>query len=194
MDLKQWYVPRGRMDRRTWWMHYTLPLAGLSLLALLADQALGLGRIGFTTTTSAASFVYEPGFFALVTSLLTVVPSIAAHVTRLHDRNMPAWWLLLAFIPVVGGLGLFVLLAFVPGNPGPNRYGPPPGQPAGWQAPGQAPPAWGQPQQGWGQPQQGWGPPAAGPSTTPSWSPQPSAGAQPPLGPEDDPDWGRPRT
>ena len=186
MDLKQWYVPRGRMDRRTWWLHYTLPLAGLGLLALIADQALGFGSIGFTTTATATSFVYEPGFFAVVTSLATLVPSIAGHVTRLHDRNMPAWVLLLAFVPYIGGLALFVLLGCLPGNPGPNRYGPPTGQPGG-SVPGAETSSWGQPQASWGLPPSG-----------PGRAPQPPAG-QPagyehPRGPEDDPDWGRPRT
>jgi hypothetical protein len=41
MGLGEWYLRRGRIDRRTWWLHYTLPIFGLSLLANLADAALG---------------------------------------------------------------------------------------------------------------------------------------------------------
>ena len=54
-------------------------------------------------------------------SLGTLLPSIAVGVRRLHDLDKSGWWLLLAFIPVIGGL---VLLYFLvqPGTPGPNRF------------------------------------------------------------------------
>ena len=41
MDFWQWYVRRGRIDRRTWWLQYALPIGLLSVLALMADVALG---------------------------------------------------------------------------------------------------------------------------------------------------------
>jgi uncharacterized membrane protein YhaH (DUF805 family) len=122
----QWYVRRGRIDRRTWWLHYTLPLAVLSVLGLFADLAIGnsdLDRI------AAGSSPYGPLVLAVV--LLTAPASISASVARLHDRGMPAWWLLLGLAPYVGGLALLVLNGFLPGDPQPNRYGPPHGWPMG---------------------------------------------------------------
>ena len=41
MSLGQWYVSRGRITRRTFWLHYVLPLIALSVLAEVADLAAG---------------------------------------------------------------------------------------------------------------------------------------------------------
>jgi uncharacterized membrane protein YhaH (DUF805 family) len=121
----QWYVRRGRIDRRTWWLQYTAPLAALSLLALLAD--LSSGSTSSLLAVAAGQESFGPAF--QVVALLTTPASISASATRLHDRGMPAWWLLLAFVPFVGPLVLLVLNGFLRGDGGPNRYGPPTGAP-----------------------------------------------------------------
>jgi uncharacterized membrane protein YhaH (DUF805 family) len=58
-------------------------------------------------------------------SLALIVPSISSQVTRLHDRDHSAWWLLFGLIPVVGGL-LLVQTGFLPGTAGPDKCRPPP--------------------------------------------------------------------
>jgi len=120
VSLWQWYVRRGRIDRRTWWLQYSLPLALLTLLALAADVSLGNTDLDAVALGSASP--YGPLVLAVV--LLTAPASISASATRLHDRGMPAWWLLIGFVPVVGGLALLVLNGFLKGDAGPNRYGP----------------------------------------------------------------------
>ena len=128
VGLGEWYVRRGRIDRRTWWLHYTLPIAGLGLLANLADASLGYPVFSTTVDTGSVWAVFG-GPLTTVVSLLTIVPSISSSVTRLHDRGHSAWWLLWALVPLVGWLVLFVQNGFLAGHPVPNRYGPPPGQP-----------------------------------------------------------------
>jgi uncharacterized membrane protein YhaH (DUF805 family) len=32
MDFTHWYVSRGRITRRTWWLHHALVFAGLTML------------------------------------------------------------------------------------------------------------------------------------------------------------------
>jgi uncharacterized membrane protein YhaH (DUF805 family) len=122
----QWYVRRGRIDRRTWWLHYTVPLAVLSGLALLADVALGNSSLA---GIAAGAEDFGPVFDTVV--LLSTPASISASATRLHDRGMPAWWLLLGLVPVVGPVALLVLNGFLRGDGGPNRYGPALGSPYG---------------------------------------------------------------
>jgi uncharacterized membrane protein YhaH (DUF805 family) len=53
--------------------------------------------------------------------LAVFLPGLAVGARRLHDIDRSGWFLLLAFIPIVGWL---VLLYFMvqPGTPGPNRY------------------------------------------------------------------------
>jgi uncharacterized membrane protein YhaH (DUF805 family) len=55
-------------------------------------------------------------------SLAVLVPSIAVAVRRLHDTGRSGWWLLIAFVPLIGGL---VLLVFYvqDSQPGSNPFG-----------------------------------------------------------------------
>ena len=58
-------------------------------------------------------------------ALAVVIPSIAVGIRRLHDTNRSGWWLLIAFIPLIGTIILIVFFATA-GDPGGNRHGPPP--------------------------------------------------------------------
>ena len=129
MGLGEWYVRRGRINRSTWWLHYTLPLAGLGLLAAIADAALGYPVFASTVDTGDA-WAYLGGPLSTVVSLLTIVPSISSSVARLHDRGHSACWLLWMLLPLVGWLVLFVQNGFLAGQPVHNRYGYPPRQAA----------------------------------------------------------------
>jgi len=55
-------------------------------------------------------FLLVWGLMALF-GLVTVVPSIALGVRRLHDTNQSGWLHLVTFIPYVGSIILIVLLA-----------------------------------------------------------------------------------
>jgi uncharacterized membrane protein YhaH (DUF805 family) len=55
-------------------------------------------------------------------SALLMWMALATNIQRLHDRNMSGWWLLLIFVPVLGPLALLVIVGFLPGTSGPNRY------------------------------------------------------------------------
>jgi len=54
-----------------------------------------------------------------------LVPSLAVSVRRLHDTGRSGFWLLLAFVPLIGGLVLLVFEA-LDSQPGDNQYGPNP--------------------------------------------------------------------
>jgi uncharacterized membrane protein YhaH (DUF805 family) len=126
VTFSEWFVCRGRISRQTWWLRYALPIAGLALLAALADVSLG-----YPTFTVAPDGVveYVGGPVSTAISLLTVVPSISSTVTRLHDRGHSAWWLLWFLLPLVGMIVLLVQNGFLRGDGGPNKYGPATGQP-----------------------------------------------------------------
>jgi uncharacterized membrane protein YhaH (DUF805 family) len=126
MNIGQWYVSRGRITRRTYWMHYVLPLLGISVLATVLDLALGFSELETSTTSTSASASLGMGPIAIVVGLLTLVPSISSLVTRLHDQGKSAVWLLFLLLPIIGWIVLIVLAGAVPSTPGPNKYGPPP--------------------------------------------------------------------
>jgi len=99
-------------------------LAGASQEAV--DEALlasisGLGGLGL-------------GLYGLF-ALAVFIPSIAVTVRRLHDRDMSGWWYLgfgvASLVPFVGFLAslAFLVVLFMPGTPGSNRFGPDPKNP-----------------------------------------------------------------
>lgn len=59
------------------------------------------------------------GIFLLVVGV-SLVSHLALTVKRLHDINRSGWFALLFLI---GDFLVYLLLCFVPGTPGPNRYG-----------------------------------------------------------------------
>jgi uncharacterized membrane protein YhaH (DUF805 family) len=121
----QWYLRRGRISRRTWWLHYTLPLTVLSVLASLADASFGFADVATAGGPPPAVQVGTGGPFAVLVTLLTVVPTISSTVARLHDRGHSAWWLAWLLVPFVGFVVILVQNGFLRGDGGPNRYGPP---------------------------------------------------------------------
>ena len=131
MSLAQWYVSRGRIDRSTWWLRYTLPILLLSVLATVTDLTFGYTEWNDLAPADGSLGSSGSGPFVTLVALLTLVPSVSSTVTRLHDRGHSAWWLLLALVPVVGVLVLLVMTGFLRGHGGPNRYGPPPRAPQG---------------------------------------------------------------
>lgn len=66
-----------------------------------------------------------PGILLALYSLATFIPNLAVAVRRLHDQDKSGWWILIGFVPFIGGIWLLVLY-FMDGTPGPNRFGPDP--------------------------------------------------------------------
>jgi uncharacterized membrane protein YhaH (DUF805 family) len=119
-DLKRWLSFDGRIGRQTWWLHYVLVIFGCSVaiqivLAIIAavDFTGGLITLVFTIP-------------AILIGLAFIWPALAGYIKRLHDRDMSGWWLLIAFIPGIGGLALLIICGFLKGTAGPNRFGPDP--------------------------------------------------------------------
>jgi uncharacterized membrane protein YhaH (DUF805 family) len=125
VTFSEWYLCRGRISRQIWWMRYQLPIAGLAILAAIADASLGYSL--FTPDPGVVEFLGGPVSTAI--GLLTAVPCISTTVARLHDRGHSAWWLLWFLLPPLGAVVLLVQNGFLRGDGGPNKYGPPTRQP-----------------------------------------------------------------
>ena len=54
--------------------------------------------------------------------LAALIPGIAVTIRRLHDSDRSGWWMLVALIPLLGALGLLVLMV-LPGTQGANQFG-----------------------------------------------------------------------
>ena len=64
-------------------------------------------------------------WLSYIYSVALLVPGIAVGVRRLHDIGKSGWWLLISFIPLIGGIWLIILMA-KEGDPGNNAFGPDP--------------------------------------------------------------------
>lgn len=99
----------GRARRREYWTFF--------LFNLLI--AIALGALDAVIGTGGASGI---GLLGGLYALAALVPGIAVAVRRLHDTHRSGWWLLIAFVPIVGAIVLLVFLATA-GDAGSNAYG-----------------------------------------------------------------------
>lgn len=113
----------GRIPRRTYW-----------LWALASGLVIGivvgiLGAIIGPSVDPQTGAVSGGGLFSIIVFLL-YIPMIwiglALGVKRWHDRGKSGWWVLIALIPIVGGIWTFVECGCLRGTVGPNQFGPDP--------------------------------------------------------------------
>jgi len=68
------------------------------------------------------SAAFYPALYLFAAFITVAYAQLAVYAKRFHDRGKSAWWVLIAFVPLIG----FLELGMLPGDPGPNTYGPPP--------------------------------------------------------------------
>lgn len=90
-------------------------LAGLLLLVI---QMFLLYRFTLAPEQSSAQGGWALAFWAAV--FTAAWSNIALTAKRLHDFGKPAGW---ALITLVVGFIVFIVLTFIKGDPGPNKYG-----------------------------------------------------------------------
>ena len=111
LSLAQLYLGvRGRIPRRTYWLHGVLSLL---LLGVVVNGLLVIARVDEDTSGKLVNLVF-------------LWPLIAVSAKRQHDFNFSAWWALIHFVPAVGSILLIVVDGIMPGTPGANRFGPDP--------------------------------------------------------------------
>jgi uncharacterized membrane protein YhaH (DUF805 family) len=103
------------VNRKQFWLRLVLPCFVISVILLFLDMALGT----YDTQNGI-------GLLSGIFSLAVIIPAILVYIKRWHDRDKSGWWMLILLIPIVGAIWFLVELGFLPGTPGPNRFGPPP--------------------------------------------------------------------
>jgi len=114
---------QGRVNRAKWW------LVALSVfvveMIVFAAIAGGAAMSGDPQEIASAIGPIAGGVIFVMVVLATWI-HIAVAVKRYHDRNKSGWWVLIVFLPVIGGLWYLIECGFLFGTPGPNTYGPDP--------------------------------------------------------------------
>jgi uncharacterized membrane protein YhaH (DUF805 family) len=117
MPLKRYADFSGRSRRQEYWMF------ALFQLLVIGGMALLIGLVGGFSNG-------EPGFLGgglmivLVIAYLGLflIPGLAVTVRRFHDQDKSGWFILLNFIPYIGGIIVFIFMC-LEGTKGPNRFG-----------------------------------------------------------------------
>lgn len=105
-ELDIWFNDDGRIGPGQYWARY-LTLVVIGVL---------LGIVG-------VAYEIRVGTLAGVLTLLSVYPSVALAIKRLHDRNMSGWVFLVSLVPLIGTVA-WIVISVRRGTSGPNRYGP----------------------------------------------------------------------
>lgn len=88
-------------------------VSSISALAKNVNDPLALsGLIGFYSVMGLYSFAI-------------LLPSLALIVRRLHDTGRGGGWIFISFVPLIGGIWLFILM-LLDSEPYENRFGPNP--------------------------------------------------------------------
>lgn len=141
--LSKWFSLAGRISRRTYWLHFLVPIAAVNYAATIVDLA-----AGWVTALGISPL-------SMVTTVVLGWPSIVGMVKRLHDLGHSGWILGTVYggfviggiltaiaVPLLGMMGLLVLVPaflmalammwftikvmFFRGTHGANEYGPDP--------------------------------------------------------------------
>jgi uncharacterized membrane protein YhaH (DUF805 family) len=102
--LKKYAVFGGRSRRKEYWVFFLFNLIISVVLGFVEKLAGG------------------PGVMNMIYSFAVLIPSIAVTVRRLHDTDRSGWWLLIAFVPLIGAIVLLVFMV-QDSKPGQNQYG-----------------------------------------------------------------------
>jgi uncharacterized membrane protein YhaH (DUF805 family) len=114
MDWQNLFLTNvGRLDRQPWWIG-SIVIAVISIIArLIIHIVFGHG--------SSIGHLLDG-----VIGLLLLYPAINIGIKRFHDRDKSGWWVLIAFVPIIGWIWYIVECGFLPGTDGPNKYDPNP--------------------------------------------------------------------
>ena len=103
---------KGRASRSEYWW-FTLFNLIVNIITFAIDSTLG------------TMITYDMGYVGFIALLALIPPSICVSLRRLHDLGKRGWWILIAIIPIVNFIGIFVILVFtlMEGEEHPNQYG-----------------------------------------------------------------------
>ena len=124
---KNYFNFKERTSRKDFW----LTILATFLVTFVVAFVIGLimGGAGKEVVTlnpdgsNIAEYFKSPaGMFSIIWTLINFIPGIAIDVRRMHDINFTGWIVLLALIPYVGSLILFVF-SLLPTKPESSRFG-----------------------------------------------------------------------
>lgn len=102
--FKDLFVGAKRMSRKDFWWGY---------LGMTIVMGVIVSLLAFAITKMPITDYYWSTIIGVAMAMAVAyywISVFTASIRRLHDRNMHAWWVLVALIPMVGEIALIVLL------------------------------------------------------------------------------------
>jgi uncharacterized membrane protein YhaH (DUF805 family) len=115
--LAFFFSPSGRIGRAQWW------LAQFAVLAIVIIVVVFMMLLHGATEQARSADALLLAIGLLLFSLMLMWMGFCLTVKRYHDRGKSAWWYLIQFIPIIGGIWALVELGFFSGDDGDNEYG-----------------------------------------------------------------------
>lgn len=126
MPLRRYADFSGRSRRKEYWM-FTLFIL-LVYVVFFTLLAVGGGLTGLFEP-GAGTEIPVVGWIVMgllvIFALAIFIPALAVVVRRLHDQDKSGWFILIQFIPYIGGIIMLIFMC-IEGTKGENRYGPDP--------------------------------------------------------------------
>ena len=101
---------RGRISRRSFWLHGVLALLVLGLVGVALLRIAGVGA----------------QFAEGAVNVVLAWPAAALSAKRWHDIDRSGWFALVTLVPGIGWLVSLIANGLLRGTAGPNRFGPAP--------------------------------------------------------------------
>jgi uncharacterized membrane protein YhaH (DUF805 family) len=111
---------QGRINRAKFWLVHVLMWV---VLAIVFGVIFGSAAMSSDPQAALQSVGAIGGIVFLIVYVLAIWIGLAVAAKRWHDRNKSAWWILIAVVPVVGGLWYLIECGFLRGTTGPNKFG-----------------------------------------------------------------------
>ena len=102
---------QSRIPRRQYWGAHLVQILAVFVCALVIGLLVG------ALNSPVGLILIVPMYIGALWAGLAVA------VKRCHDRDKSGWFLLVALIPIVGGIWLFIECGCLRGTEGPNRFG-----------------------------------------------------------------------
>lgn len=111
----------GRSRRMEYWMFQLFIVLGYAALMVAILMSGGGVEVG-EAEAAPGPLVLMIFVVASIWAIATVIPTFALTIRRLHDTNRSGFWILIGFVPIVGGLVLLYFM-LIEGTRGPNLFG-----------------------------------------------------------------------
>jgi len=111
---------QGRINRAKFWLVH---VAMWVVVAIAFSAIFGSAALSSNPQAALQSVGALGAIILLVVYILALWIGLAIAAKRWHDRNKSAWWILIVFVPLVGGLWYLIECGFLKGTTGANKYG-----------------------------------------------------------------------